>query len=141
SARAYRCFTKTRGQGEPLRFFTNRAHALYFLRNVAPTKLGDGASLYGVLQQWHDPRKPDLVRTYLEELGDGEPDQNDLLIYRDLIARKDIQELESLPDDRFLQGTLQLALGQLAGEFLPEIIGFNLGYERLPLHLLISTYE
>src|SRR5690606_31728955 len=49
--------------------------------------------------------------------------------------------LADLPDDRFLQGTLQLALGQLAGEFLPEIIGFNLGYEQLPLHLLISTYE
>ncbi len=141
TARAYREYIKARRQGQPRRFFTNRAHALYFLRNVAPTKLVDGAWLYGVLQQWHDPRMHDLVRTYLEELGDGEPDQNHVLIYRDLIARKDIQDLESLPDDRFLQGTLQLALGQLAGEFLPEIIGFNLGYEQLPLHLLISTYE
>src|SRR5690606_25225919 len=26
-------------------------------------------------------------------------------------------------------------------EFLPEVIGFNLGYEQLPLHLLITAYE
>src|SRR5690606_40100737 len=25
--------------------------------------------------------------------------------------------------------------------FLPEVIGFKLGYEQLPLHLLITSYE
>src|SRR5690606_36642652 len=28
-----------------------------------------------------------------------------------------------------------------AADFLPEIVGFNLGYEQLPLHLLITAYE
>jgi hypothetical protein len=28
-----------------------------------------------------------------------------------------------------------------AEKFLPEVIGFNLGYEQLPLHLLITAYE
>lgn len=141
TARAYRDYLLTRKQGQPRRYFTNRAHALYFLRNVAPTKLVDGAWLYGVLAHWHDPRCHDLVRTYLEELGDGEPDQNHVLIYKELLASQDIQHLEALPADRFVQGTLQLALGHLAGDFLPEVIGYNLGYEQLPLHLMITNYE
>lgn len=36
---------------------------------------------------------------------------------------------------------MQLALGYAPPEFIPEIVGFNLGYEQLPLHLLISNYE
>jgi hypothetical protein len=46
-----------------------------------------------------------------------------------------------LPDDRYIQGALQLALGHLGEEFLPEVIGYNLGYEQLPLHLLITAFE
>ncbi|MDR9778439.1 iron-containing redox enzyme family protein, partial [Rhizobium hidalgonense] len=29
----------------------------------------------------------------------------------------------------------------LGQDYLPEVIGFNLGYEQLPLHLLITSYE
>ena len=36
---------------------------------------------------------------------------------------------------------MQVALGWNAQEFLPEIVGFNLGYEQLPLHLLITSFE
>ena len=32
-------------------------------------------------------------------------------------------------------------LALAATEYLPEVIGYNLGYEQLPLHLLISSYE
>src|SRR5690606_1447442 len=46
-----------------------------------------------------------------------------------------------LPDPLFQQGLVQLALGWNAQEFLPEIVGFNLAYEQLPLHLLITAYE
>ena len=141
TARAWRNYLTTRKQGQPRRYFSNRSHALYFLRNVAPTKLVDGAWLYGVLRQWHDPRMHDLVRTYLEELGDGAPEQNHVLVYRQLLAAHDLRDLDGLPADRYVQGALQLALGHLAEEFLPEVIGYNLGYEQLPLHLLISTYE
>lgn len=45
------------------------------------------------------------------------------------------------PDLHFVQGALQLALASCADEFLPEIIGFNLEYEQLPLHLLITAFE
>ncbi|RYY85555.1 MAG: iron-containing redox enzyme family protein, partial [Comamonadaceae bacterium] len=39
------------------------------------------------------------------------------------------------------QGLIQLALAWNAEEFLPEVVGFNLAYEQLPLHLLITSYE
>jgi len=40
-----------------------------------------------------------------------------------------------------VQGAIQLALAANAERFLPEVIGFNLGYEQLPLHLLITAHE
>jgi len=141
TAQAYRDYLTARKQGQPRRFFSNRAHALYFLRNVAPTKLVDGAWLYGVLPHWQDWRFHTLVRTYLEELGDGEATQNHVLLYKQLLASHDIDDIDTLPADHFVQGAQQLALGHLAAEFLPELIGYNLGYEQLPLHLLITTYE
>ena len=141
TAQAYRDYLATRKQGQPRRFFGNRAHALYFLRQVAPTKLVDGAWLYGVLPHWQDWRLHNLARTYLEELGDGEAAQNHVLLYKQLLTRHELDATDSLPAGHFMQGALQLALGQLATEFLPELIGYNLGYEQLPLHLLITTYE
>ncbi len=36
---------------------------------------------------------------------------------------------------------MQLALAAHTDDFLPEVIGFNLGYEQLPLHLPITAYE
>lgn len=141
TARAWRDYLLTRKQGQPRRYFSSRAHALYFLRNVAPTKLVDGAWLYGTLTHQQDPRMLGLIRTYLEELGDGEPEQNHVVLYKQLLAREDIQDHEDLAPERFIQGAIQLALGHLTDEFLPEVIGYNLGYEQLPLHLLITTYE
>ena len=40
-----------------------------------------------------------------------------------------------------MQGLIQLSLAYNADQFLPELIGYNLGYEQLPLHLLITGYE
>src|SRR5690606_34826732 len=68
----YDAYRTGRARGEPRRYFSCRAHALHFLRAVAPTKLVDGSWLYGVLAQWRDDRLRPLVTTYLEELGDGE---------------------------------------------------------------------
>lgn len=130
-----------RKAGAPRRYFTNRAHALYFLRVVAPTKLVDGAWLYGLLPHWRNPRLADLLRTYVEELGEGAPDKNHVLLYRQLLARYGLDSTEGLDDSFYVQGTIQLALACSANEFLPEVIGFNLGYEQLPLHLMITAYE
>ena len=138
---AYREYLDSRKAGASRRFFSNRAHALYFLRAVAPTKLVDGAWLYGLVEHWRNPRFADLVRTYAEELGDGDPAGNHVLLYRSLLARHGLEHIDDLPDEMYRQGALQLALGWNAQEFLPEIIGFNLGYEQLPLHLLVTAYE
>ncbi|WLG54410.1 iron-containing redox enzyme family protein [Pseudomonas extremorientalis] len=140
-AQAYADYLEQRQQGRPRRYFQNKAHALYFLQHVAPTKQVDGAWLNGLLRYWHEPSFDGLLTTYLEELGDGEAAQNHVVIYRKLLNEHDADSDAGLEDVHYLQGALQLALGLCAEDFLPEIIGFNLGYEQLPLHLLITAYE
>ncbi|RON72397.1 iron-containing redox enzyme family protein [Pseudomonas fluorescens] len=140
-ARQYADYLQQRKAGGPRQFFSSKAHALYFLQAVAPTKRVDGAWLYGLLQYWRDPRFSGLICTYLEELGEGNPAQNHVVIYRKLLAEHDLEHASPLDDERYLQGALQLALGVCGDEFLPEVIGYNLGYEQLPLHLLVSSYE
>lgn len=138
---AYGQYLQARRQGAPRHYFHNRAHALYFLRHVAPTKLVDGAWLYGLLRHWQEQRLRPLLRTYLEELGDGVPVMNHVVLYKQLLAQHGCDELAELEDEHFLQGAQQLALGHLADDYLPEVIGYNLGYEQLPLHLLVTSYE
>ena len=139
---AYRRYLDARTAGRPRRFFSNRAHALYFLRGVAPTKLVDGAWLHGLLRRWRDPQFLPLIRTYLEELGDGSPDLNHVVLYRNLLASVGCEDWEGgRAQADYVQGAIQLALAFHADEFLPEVIGFNLGYEQLPLHLLITAHE
>lgn len=140
-ARQYAEYLQQRKSGGPRQFFASKAQALYFLQAVAPTKLVDGAWLYGLLQHWRDPRFSGLLCTYLEELGEGNPAQNHVVIYRKLLAEHDLDHASPILDERYLQGALQLALGACGDELLPEAIGYNLGYEQLPLHLLISSYE
>ena len=137
----YSVYLEQRADGAPRRYFGNRAHALNFLRSVAPTKLVDGAWLYGLLAHWSNGRFDDLVRTYVEELGEGAAGKNHVVMYRKLLARYGLDPLDDLSDELHVQGLAQLALACNAEEFLPEVIGFNLGYEQLPLHLLISAYE
>ncbi|MBC5784724.1 iron-containing redox enzyme family protein [Ramlibacter sp. USB13] len=137
----YAAYLQERKAGAPRRYFFNRAHALYVLRSVAPTKLVDGAWLYGLLPHWQSPRLGDLVRTYVEELGEGAVDKNHVVLYRNLLARYALDPLDDLDDALYEQGLIQLALAWNAEAFLPEVVGFNLGYEQLPLHLLITSYE
>jgi len=137
----YQSYLQSRKDGAARRYFSNRAHALYFLRQVSPTKLVDGAWLYGVCGQTGNPRLSNLVTTYLEELGNGEADKNHVTLYRNLLSRYGLDPVDGLPDALYEQGLIQLALGWNAEDFLPEVIGFNLAYEQLPLHLLITSYE
>lgn len=140
-ARQYRGYREQRHAGGDRRFFINKAHALYFLQHIAPTKLVDGAWLYSALKHAADWRYHGLIRTYLEELGDGDPALNHVVLYRKLLADHDCAPTEQLDDALYLQGAIQLALGHMGDEFLPELLGYNLGYEQLPLHLLISAFE
>ncbi|MFC3608282.1 iron-containing redox enzyme family protein [Stutzerimonas tarimensis] len=139
--RQYRAYLEGRRAGQPRRFFSTRAHAQHFLQGVAPTKLVDGAWLYGLLGHWRDGRFTGLIQTYLEELGEGDPALNHVVLYRQLLARLGGEHWRNLDATHFIQGVIQLALAEHAGQYLPEVIGFNLGYEQLPLHLLITAYE
>src|SRR5690554_2893105 len=139
--RRYRQYLAARQAGGTRRYFPTKSHALHFLRAVAPTKLVDGAWLYGLVSQWQDPRYAELIRTYLEELGEGELDKNHVVLYKKLLTANDCAQWEEQADSRFVQGAIQLALAHHTHEFVPEVIGFNLGYEQLPLHLLICAYE
>jgi len=140
-ARQYADYLERRKSGGRREFFHTKAQALCFLQAVAPTKLVDGAWLYGVLKHWHDHRFEGLLCTYLEELGDGVAAQNHVVLYRKLLAEHGLADMPDIDDERYLQGAVQLALGYAGDEYLPEVIGYNLGYEQLPLHLLISAYE
>jgi hypothetical protein len=140
-AEHYNHYLKGRHAGTARRFFKTKAQALHFLRSVAPSKLVDGAWLYGTLKHAKDCRYHGLIRTYLEELGDGDPALNHVTLYRQLLVKHDCEPEDDLDEALYLQGALQLALGELSDEFFPEVIGYNLGYEQLPLHLLITAFE
>ncbi|MFC0134234.1 hypothetical protein CR105_11725 [Massilia eurypsychrophila] len=137
----YKQYLAERKGGAPRRYFTNKAHALYFLKGVAPTKLVDGAWLFGLLQYWEQGAMRPLITTYLEELGNGVPEKNHVVIFQQLIDAHGCAQWQGLPEEHFLQGLIQLALAYNPEQFLPELIGYNLGYEQLPLHLLITSYE
>ncbi|MFD2270388.1 iron-containing redox enzyme family protein [Undibacterium arcticum] len=62
-------------------------------------------------------------------------------MYKKLLATHGCEQWDNLSDEHFVQGAIQLSLAQHADHFLPEVIGFNLGYEQPPLHLLITAYE
>lgn len=140
-AQRYQAYLDGRRAGGERQYFHNRAHALNCLASVAPTKLVDGSWLYGLAQHSSTERLRALLQTYLEELGDGVPHKNHVTLYRQLMRRHGLQQDLQLDDANYLQGAVQLALGWNAEHFLPEVIGFNLGYEQLPLHLLITAYE
>ena len=137
----YKQYLAQRKAGEPRRFFSNKAHALYFLKGVAPTKLVDGAWLFGLLKHWQQGAMRPLITTYLEELGNGVPEKNHVVLFQQLIDAHGCAQWQGLPEDFFVQGAIQLVLAYNADRFLPELIGYNLGYEQLPLHLLITAYE
>lgn len=140
-AQQYRQYLAERKAGAPRQYFANKSHALNFLMGVAPTKLVDGSWLYAMVKQWEDVAFQPLIQTYLEELGDGTPDKNHVVLYRKLLASHGCDDWHHLDDEHFVQGAIQLVLGHHGHELLPEVVGFNLGYEQLPLHLLITSYE
>ena len=137
----YRQYLAGRKSGAPRSYFSNRAHALYFLRCVAPTKLVDGAWLFGTLRRWHENEFRPLIKTYIEELGDGLPAKNHVVLYQRLLDNHACNDWRNLDESHFTQGAIQLALAYAGAEYLPEMVGYNLGYEQLPLHLLITSYE
>jgi hypothetical protein len=137
----YKQYMAERRAGAPRRMFGGRAHALHYLSAVAPARLTDGAWLYGVLARWDDPALQPLIATYLEELGNGVPDKNHVVIFQQLIDAHGCAKWRQLGEAHFHGGLTQLALAHHAERFLPELVGYNLGAEHASLDTLIAAYE
>jgi len=137
----YLAYLARRKAGGKREMFSCRSHALNFLAEVAPTKLVDGAWLYSSLPHASDHRYAPLVQTYLEELGLGKRDQNHVALYRKLLRQTGADGWDVSAEGRYLQGAIQLSLGYYGADLVPEMIGFNLGYEQLPFHLHVTSYE
>jgi hypothetical protein len=130
-------------------------YAKIWLANLAPTKLVDGSWLQHVAKvsvtddfaRFH----AQLFRVFVDELGEGVLKQNHITAYRETlesvgirmppIQSKAFVDQTSLLDSSFECGLVQLCLSQFPESMLPEIIGYNAGYEQLPLHLMISSCE
>lgn len=138
----FQSYLHRRKQNLPREFFPCVAHAFEFLYKVAPTKWVDGAWLYSCLEKSHLASHCDLTLIYLEELGLGDAFANHVSMYQQLLHKYDLSIFVNDLDDRYYeQAAIQCALAYIPQDFLPVIIGFNLGYEQLPLHLLITNYE
>ncbi|WP_151816173.1 iron-containing redox enzyme family protein [Acinetobacter soli] len=123
-------------------YFGGIANAFEFLIKIAPTKRVDGAWLYSLCHQWKNPAFEEAIGIYLDELGTGIAALNHVYIYDNLMNRLGLNDFDYILDDSFfIQAALQLSFAYAPSDYIPEIIGFNLGYEQLPLHLLISNYE
>lgn len=138
----YQDYLEKRKTGTERQYFKNVAQAFEFLVKVAPVKQVDGSWLYSIMSYWNDPIFRELIQIYLEELGLGRAQSNHVCIFNDLLLNLGLENFVlDLEDEYYHQPVIQLALAYAPPEFIPEIIGFNLGYEQLPLHLLISNYE
>lgn len=139
---SFQDYVARRKTDAPREYFPTVSHAFEFLYQVAPVKMVDGAWLYSTLQQPQNESLRNLIYIYLEELGMGHPRANHVTMYQDLLQRYELTDFsEQLDDAYYEQATVQLALAYAPSEWMPLVIGFNLGYEQLPLHLLITNYE
>ncbi|TPX70810.1 hypothetical protein SpCBS45565_g01465 [Spizellomyces sp. 'palustris'] len=148
------------GEGEGIetanRMFPDREFARWWLIQNAPTKLVDGSWLQNVLS----PETPSdlrrfalpLYQTFAEELGEGLAVQNHVNVYNVCLSSEGIHLPDAstrafayhpdILDSAYERGVVQMALGQFAGNAMfPEAMGYNFGYEQLPLHLLVTTHE
>ena len=138
----YQHYLARRKSGGPREYFRSIGEAFEFLIKVAPTKRVDGAWLYSLVHYWNDSAFHDLILTYMEELGLGDSQTNHVCIYEDLLRTLGLDDFDVLLEDAYYQqAAIQLALAYAPSEFIPEIVGYNLGHEQPVLHLLISNYE
>ncbi|KQX01494.1 hypothetical protein ASC94_02410 [Massilia sp. Root418] len=147
---AYHRYQVVREFGAPRRHFATLAQARQFLREAAPARLADGASLYGVVERWDDVDFQPMIASYLEQLGNGVPDRNRYLLYRDLLASGAGSASADagagglsvgLPLASYRSAALELSLAHNGDDFLPELIGYNLARQQPSAELLVARHE
>jgi hypothetical protein len=108
---------------------------------LAPLTLIDGSWLQGFTDYEHATSEFGhfLFETYWDELGNGDPDLNHPLIYREVLAEMgvtlpptDSREFAHAPilrDRSFELPVYWLCIGRLPRTFMPEVLGLNLAME------------
>ena len=159
----YQQYLARRWAGGPRELFPTSAHAHEWLRLAACVKYVDGSWVSGILLRPSiKERKSARIawQVISEEFGDGDIDKNHVYIYHRLIDSLGLGGRDK--DGRAMRGdqpgfdgsaidhgiprcwaaaVAQQCIGLLSPEFFPESLGFNMAYETLPYHLLVTSYE
>lgn len=152
-------YLSRRSQGGDREIFPDLEYAKWWLRAAAPVKYVDGSWLGGINRAFNalppNRRSQKIAWQILsEELGDGDLTKNHVWVYQQLMAsinadigtgdeRRFIDDLKNPNEEErvWKAAVAQLCVSLFPDEFLPEILGFNMAYESLPLHLLITIQE
>lgn len=158
----YESYVQDRKQHLQNAILSNPIYAKLYLVHIAPTKMVDGVWLRSVAELPDSQYKSCLLRIYLDECGqynytpsDPNDEHNHIQIYRRLLNEifpdtpvtnnvhdwVDHQFLHSRKFDLFQPGCIQMAFGQMTNDFLPELIGYNLGYEQISLDMLKISHD
>ena len=138
----YNEYLQRRRDGGARELFANKSQAYYYIECTSPTKLVDGSWLYSAFRRRDLNVYTILQKIYIEEAGEGYAHMNHVYIYKSLLERYSLnQDLNQYADDLFIHGAIQLALGYVLSDTLPEVVGYNLGYEQLPYDLMVISYE
>lgn len=146
-----------RNAGGPREMFADKTEAKWWLKQAAMVKYVDGAWL-GHINKISTPFKYRKItknawQVMSEELGDGDLAKNHVYVYRKLMDDIDaglpaadskdfIHSRHGINETRCWKAAVaQLLICLFAHDFLPEILGFNMAYESLPLHLLKTVKE
>ncbi|KAJ5059151.1 hypothetical protein J3E72DRAFT_230977 [Bipolaris maydis] len=146
-----------RRSGEPREMFGDKGEAKWWLKQAAPVKYVDGAWLGHINKISTSFKYRQITKNawqvMSEELGDGDIEKNHVHVYRELMKDIDarlpeadsqdfIHPRHGLTEVRCWKAAMaQLTISLFPHDFLPEVLGFNMAYESLPLHLLKTVKE
>lgn len=171
STAKYRSYLSRRKAGGPRELYPDRAYAVEWLRQAAVVKYVDGGWATGVLEavQARTEAGSEGARreaakiawqVVSEEFGDGDLQKNHVWLYRSLMRSLGVGGFDSsghaltgadrgfdgFPSTHGIQrcwtaAIAQQLIGLFSAEFFPESLGFNMAYETLPYHLLVTSWE
>lgn len=160
TAEKFAQYTARRKSGGNREMLPTLEYAEYWIRLAAPVKYVDGSWLGGTHRLSSTPdqhRAASRVAWQIlsEELGDGDLSKNHVSVYEQLINETGNSAIGLGHEKRFVSNVhnpnqdqrvwtaalAQLLISLFPEEMLPEILGFNMAYESLPCHLLITIQE
>lgn len=130
------------GEGSVLPDVLAQKDVVWFLTQLAPAALVDGAWLMGASAPGHShtPVSTLLFRIYRDELGSGVAYQHHGNVMRRALSAQEITlppcdspafcAHKDLLPEAFAMPVLWLAIAQHGAEFLPELLGLNLAIEK-----------